>query len=369
MRLVLLIPTLDRSGAEKQFALLACGLKRKTDWDVRAVALTRGGPYEKELKEAGIPLRILNKRAKFDPLALLRLRQLLREWSPDILHTWLFAANAYGRMAAGRRPKCRVVVSERCVDSWKSGWQLKLDRRFIPRTDKLLTNSNAVRDFYLSVGYPAERIGVIPNAVAIPQRDEKVRSRLRSEWNVPQDARVVGYVGRLARQKRIKDLIWGFQQFRQLTDNVHFVIAGDGPERADLESYAYQMNCDHLIHFVGHREEGTALMNAFDLFWLGSDFEGMSNSLMEAMAAGLPCVASDIPPNRELVVNGETGELYPVGDTVALAQFSDRIINDAEMFSTMSGNARERMATEFGIDAMIDRHIACYQSLLESAGC
>ncbi|MBW3541867.1 MAG: glycosyltransferase, partial [Planctomycetes bacterium] len=99
IRLLSVIPTLDRSGAEKQFTLLATRLP-KEEFDVHAVALTRGGPYATELEQAGVPLTVLGKRLKFDPLALVRLKRLIRRLQPDVLHTWLFAANAYGRIAA-----------------------------------------------------------------------------------------------------------------------------------------------------------------------------------------------------------------------------------------------------------------------------
>src|SRR5271154_6951246 len=93
-KLLLLIPTLDHSGAEKQFALLATRLPRD-EFDVHAVTLTRGGPYEAMLRDAGVRLTHLNKRMKFDPLALWRLRSLVKEERPDILHAWIFAANSY----------------------------------------------------------------------------------------------------------------------------------------------------------------------------------------------------------------------------------------------------------------------------------
>ena len=109
---------------------------------------------------------------------------------------------------------------------------------------------------------------------------------------------------------------------------MYLLLVGDGPERANLLELARHMSCDHLVRFTGHRDDAARLIGLFNVFWLASDFEGMSNSIMEAMAAGVPVVASDIPPNRELVVDGQTGFLVKVGDSVGMAQFADRILAD-----------------------------------------
>ena len=365
IKLLLLIPTLDRSGAEKQFSLLAAGLPRE-EFEVQVVCLTRGGPYESLLREKGIPVTVLHKRMKFDPVAYFRLRGFIRRWRPDIVHTWLFAANAYGRLAVGGRSRPRVIISERCVDSWKQGWQLKLDRKLIPRTDRLIANSQSVAEFYRGQGFPGERIVVIPNGIQLasdgPLSPDEKNAQLK-EWGIPPGSRIVGYAGRLAPQKRGADLIWSLQLLRQLTDRVFLVIVGDGPDRFEMMKLAQHMGCDHLVRFLGPQEDVPRLMRAMDVFWLASDFEGQSNSVMEAMAVGVPVVASDIPANRELVIDGETGFLVRVGDCPAFSQFTDRILADAELARRLGEAGRERMRNHFDLDAMIESHRVLYQEL------
>lgn len=364
IKLLLLIPTLDRSGAEKQFTLLATRLP-KDEFQVHVAALTRGGPFAEVLEQHGVPCTIIGKRLRFDPFALSRLRSLVRAEDPDVLHSWLFAGNAYARLIAGRQPRPRVVVSERCVDTWKSGWQLWLDRRQIRRTQRLIANSHSVADFYRERGFPPDRIAVIPNGVEIPQFDTGERKAVLDEFDIPPEHSVVGYVGRLARQKRGKDLIWAMQLLRQLREKVHMLVVGDGPERRKLQDLAKHMGCDHLVRFASHRDDASRFYAAFDVFWLASDFEGMSNSLMEAMAAGIPCVVSDIPPNRELLEDGKQGFVVKVGDSVGFAQFTDRILADAELHGRLAAAARERMRSEFGIDRMVAAHAALYRELCE----
>src|SRR5262249_5376698 len=154
-----------------------------------------------DLVAAGIPVTVLNKRFKGDPFAWLRLRRLLKKLQPDVLHTWLFAANSYGRLAAGSVPRMPVVVSERCVDSWKAGWQLWLDRRLVGRTTRLVGNSQSVADFYHSLGVPAEKLAVIYNGIDSIEHPPQARETIRRELEIKPESHVVGYVGRMAKQK------------------------------------------------------------------------------------------------------------------------------------------------------------------------
>jgi len=423
-RVVLLIPTLDRSGAEKQFTLLATKLPRD-EFDVRAIALTRGGPYETELHAAGVPLTVIGKRAKFDPLAFWRLRDELKRHDPDILHTWLFAANAYGRLCAHAIPRAKIVVSERCIDSWKSGWQLWLDRRLISRTDRLVGNSPSVVEFYRELGVPTEKLVCIPNGIECggtspvpsprlcgervrgeplgddspistvspdtpqstivtaqskqskepltltlsPQSrgegtEPKNRPTVLAELSLPSDAFVVGFIGRLAKQKRVVDLIWAVETLRQIRPRLHLVVIGDGPERERLEQFTHDVHCTEHVRFLGHRDDAARLLPAFDVFCLASSFEGMSNSVMEAMAAGLPVLASDIPPNCELVVPSETGFLFKLADSVGIMQFLRRLIDEPGLGERLGRAGRERIEREFSVERMVDGYANLYRQLI-----
>ena len=367
IRLALLIPTLDRSGAEKQLTLLATHLPA-AEFDVHVIALTRGGPYEGVLTEHGIPLTVLDKRHKLDVSAFRRLKATLRELQPHVLHTWLFAANSYGRLAVARPADTKVVVSERCVDSWKAGWQLWLDRRLISRTDRLIGNSQSVVDFYVEHGFPRDKTSFIYNGITPPPEESSSdrRAELLKECRLPHDARLVGIVGRLAKQKRISDLLWAMQILRQANDKSYLLIVGDGPERSALESVARDVECSEHVRFLGHRDDAATLMPCFDVVWLGSDFEGLSNSLMEAMSAGVPVVATNIPPNRELIDHGTEGFLVDVGDGVGFAQYTVKLFGDDDLAQTMGVAGRARIENDFSVQQMVDAHITLYCQLLNS---
>ena len=370
IKVSLLIPTLDQSGAEKQLALLATTLPRD-EFEVQVIALTRGGPYERLLKENHIPVKILNKRFRFDPFAYRALKKTLQRQQPDILHTWLFAANSYGRMAVKHLPSSqkrpKVIVSERCIDSWKSNWQHKVDRSLLPQTSLLVGNSQGVIDFYREKGVPESILRVVHNGIPSANSTvcETTRCQLFKEQNLPENARLIAFVGRLARQKRVEDLLWAVELLRQMNENVILLVIGDGPERAKLEQLAHKYTVTPNVRFLGHRNDVSKLLPLFEIFLLASDFEGQSNSIMEAMSYGIPVIASDIQPNRELVIHGKTGFLTSVGDCTGFAQYAERILANSQLAKEMASASQKRMQEEFSIDKMVQRYAALYREVLK----
>ena len=362
IRIAFVIPTLDQSGAERQFTLLAKGLPRD-EFAVHVIALNRGGPYAEELRAAGISVEILGKRFRFDPLTYLRLRNSLRAFKPDIVQSFLFAANSYVRLPGIAPAGCQVVVSERCVDSWKSGWQLAMDRRLIGFTNAMTANSASVASFYESVGVPKGLITVIPNAMPGPP-ENCTREQARAILGLRAEDRVVGFAGRLAPQKRLPDLIWAFQLLHQIVENARLVLIGSGPERDSLAAFASQLGCREKIIFTGHRADAWPLLTAVDAFVLPSEFEGMSNSLMEAMSLGIPCVASDIAPNQELIAHDQTGLIFPLGKSPELTKALVRVMQTPELASKLGTAGRQLIETQHSVGQMVDRHRTLYNRLL-----
>jgi glycosyltransferase involved in cell wall biosynthesis len=362
-RILHIIPTLDRSGAEKQLTLLATRLARE-EFDPHVCVLTRTGPYEQELKQAGVPVTVIGKPLKIDPGAFLRLKRHIASLRPDLVHTWLFAANSYGRAAALAAGVRHIVAAERCVDPWKVWHELAIDRWLARRTDRIVVNSSGVRDFYVRHGLPQEKFVVIPNGISAPPPTDISREELHSELGLPTGARMIGAVGRLWPQKRIKDLIWAADLLKVIRDDVHLLIIGDGPHRRRLEQFRRQVRIEDKVHFLGHRSDVPRLMPHFDLFWLGSEYEGLPNVIMEAMIAGVPVVATDISGNRDLVVPGETGYLVPVGDRAALARQAVKLLDDAELARRLGEAGRRRVLEEFSVERMVERHVQLYRELL-----
>jgi glycosyltransferase involved in cell wall biosynthesis len=364
-RLLLIIPTLDRGGAEKQLTLLACGLAERGDFDVHVCCLTHGGPWFAALAKAGVPVEIIGKKGKLDLSAYWKLKRHIQSLRPDIVHTWLFAANSYGRQAAIASGVKHIVAGERCVDRWKVWYELAIDRRLAKRTQKIVTNSSGVVDFYAERGIAREKFAVIPNGIEpfVPP-DDNPREILCEELGVPSDVKLIAAIGRLWPQKRVKDVIWAAELLRVVRDDVHALVIGDGPQRWRLERYCEQVGNSSMCHILGERSDVPRILPHLYAVWLASAYEGQSNAIMEAMAAGLPVVASDIAGNRDLVVPNETGFLVPVGDKAGFARKMQTLLNDPELASRLGAAGRERMLSEFSIEQMIQRHEALYRGLL-----
>lgn len=363
------IPTLDQSGAERQLCHLACGLHQR-QISVDVIALNRGGYYERPLQELGIPVSILQKRFRFDPLTWQRLRHTLHQRQPEIVQSFLFAANAYVRLPGVCPASSKIVISERCVDTWKSGWQKRMDRYQRRRMARMTTNSRAVADFYQhEIGVAAEDIDVIPNGIDTSEHSSgrPPSIDLRAELGLSPETRLVGFVGRLAAQKCLRDLIWAFHLlFQALEQQAALVLMGDGPERNDLAEFARSVGCRDSVYFTGHRDDARELLGQLNAFCLPSAFEGMSNSLMEAMAAGVPAVVSDIAANTELVRHEHTGLVVPVGDSVAMGKALRRLLTDTELAQTLASRAVTQIREEHSVSKMVDRYQQLYEDLLKA---
>ena len=363
-RILHIIATLDRAGAEKQLSLLARGLPRDR-FDVHVCALTRGGPLAEELADAGIPVVVLNKRLKADPFALARLVRHLRSLQPDLIHTWMFTANSYGRAAGRLAGVQRMIASERCVDRWKSAWQFAVDRRLAGWTDRFVANAPAVRGFCAAHGIDGGKFDVIANGIASPPPSRWTRQEFLQEFDLPADAPLLGAVGRFWPQKRMKYLIWVAEVLHLLHPDAQLLIAGDGPLRAQAMRYSTLLDGNSYIHFLGERDDVPDILPHLDLFWHVSGYEGLPNAVMEAMAAGLPVVATDVPGSRDLIRSGETGMLVAVNDRSEMVQVSDSLITDSARRAALGRAAREHVLAEFPVEEMIGRYVELYERTLE----
>ncbi|MCL2118606.1 MAG: glycosyltransferase [Planctomycetaceae bacterium] len=379
IKVLQIIPTLDQSGAEKQMTLLAAGLPRD-EFEVHVAVLTRTGPLAHELEAANIPYTLIEKTSKIDLFAYFRLKKLIRKIKPDVVHTWLFAGNAYGRATAFACKVPVVFAGERCVDPWKGHGHFLIDRTLAKKSDAIITNSGGVADFYAKNGIPAGRFVVIPNAVSgfrLQASDFKKESppgslklQVFEELGLQPARHIIAMVARLWPQKRIQEAIWAADMLKFAGEDFHFLIFGDGPQADELVRYRNSICINDRVHFLGHRSDVSSFMPHFDVLWCTSAYEGQSNSILEAMSFGVPVIASDIPGNRDLVVHDVTGFLTQEhGDDFRrrsrdLVKRTTQLFEDPAKCAELGRAAAERIAEHFTLEKMIAAHAELYSKTL-----
>lgn len=346
--------------------LLAKGLPRDR-FQVEVAALSRLGPLEAELRDAGVRVTAIGKRFKVDPIALIGLARFLKANAFDVVQTWIFAANTYGRVAARMAGAPVVVVAEMAVDLWKGRADRYVDRWLSTWCDRLVGNSHAVVAFYEQLGVPKDRLTMIYSGAAAMEHaaaDPAVRAELGFEAEAP----LILFAGRLALQKRVDDLLKALDLLQTVQPNARTVIAGDGPLRDRLEQTSHAYHLDHHVKFLGHREDVPRLMAASDLIVLPSAYEGLPNVLLEAMQLSKPVVATAAPGTTEVVIDGQTGLLVPVGNPPLLARAMRDVIRDPALARRLGEAGRARVEAEFRAETMITQFAELYEQLARSKG-
>jgi glycosyltransferase involved in cell wall biosynthesis len=387
MRRVLhIIDSLDRTDAAHQLRVLALGLAREgVEVQIASLdAIKSPLPITEQQCEAAagespiVPVMALGRRGTIDPLAFTRLVRLIQRFRPDVVHTWNLDAAMYagaalrpwpqkwhGRVRAARvRPEHpKLVIGLYRIEPWKPAWHYFFARRLSSLSDRLVTNSSSVREWFASRGWPSEKFAQSPIGASIGRPSDVSRETLLRELELPRDAKLIGVVGRLSPENRTKDLIWAADLLRVLHDNLRVLVIGDGPLRSPLEEYARLASDLEHIKFLGDRGDMCRTMPHFDVLWNGGENVGLSPAILDAMAAGVPVVASDTPTNSELVVENETGYLIPLGirsGRAARARHTDRIFSDAQLATRLGAAGRKRVAEQFTPKRMVEWHEELY---------
>jgi glycosyltransferase involved in cell wall biosynthesis len=358
--IVFLTRDLDIGGAQRQMVDLAAGLQR-CGWKVKVASFYAGGALEGELAGAGVPLICLNKSGRWDMAGFLwRLLRLLRRERPDIAHGLLGVPNILLSLLKPVLGDTRVVwgIAASNMDLSQYDWLMRLEFRVsiaLSRcADLMISNSRAGLDYHAARGYPPERIIVIPNGVDVQRfrPDAEARRRLRSEWGVAPDEKLVGVVGRLDPMKDHRNFLRAAARVAAVRPAARFVCIGDGPSafRLELEALARQLGLDRCLLWAGTREDICDVYNAFDVKVSSSISEGLSNAVAEAMATGVPCVVTDVGDSAE-VVDG-LGWVCPPDDSAAL---STAILHALESLPCDGTRIRQRICANYSAQARLDR--------------
>ena len=352
-RILLAIDSLQHGGAERHVVDLAVALHRRGD-DVE-VACSADGPLAAELREHGVPVHVAMPRLVKRRTSLRyawALRRLVRRTRPDVVHAHLYASAAAAAIATVGTD-VPLVVCEQTEAPWRSRRARVMSRWVYRRARVVVAVSEAIRDL-LEDGF-----GVLPAKVAL------VRN---SVTPVPADAAArdgarpptIGTIARLHPEKGLHHLLEAAPRIAAAVPGARFAVVGDGPLRAELEAAAREHGVADRVEFLGARDDARRLMAGFDLLVLPSISEGTPLTIVEAMLAGLPVVASAVGGIPEQVVDGVTGLLVPPRDPDALAAAATRVLSDPELARRLGEAGRARAEAEFSHATTIRRIDAVY---------
>lgn len=370
MRVVLTIGQLDVGGTEGQLVQLARGLRDRGVF-VAVASLYSGGPYVEHLESAGIPVylaRLPRIRGR-DFLnvfilvpRLVRFALWLRRQRPDVVQGFLFHAYVLTAFVARMVRVPVVVAGRRSLGNFKEGRRLLLatERLATRLTDLLIANSQAVAaDVVRQEDVAAAKVCVIPNG--IPERFFEDQPPL--EFDADTQVRIT-CVANLRVYKGHRTLLEAVAQLSDSGRQTTVLLAGEGPERSSLENQAAEAGID--VRFLGSVRDIPGLLAASDIVVLPSYEEGFSNSLLEAMAAGRPIIATSVGGNPEAL--GDGGLLVPPRDASALRDALDRLLAHPETARELGARARARAHAEYSESAMVAHYISVYEKLCGSAG-
>lgn len=286
-----------------------------------------------------------------------------------LVHSYLFHANLLGTLAARLARVPVALTSKRSLDTYArrvDRWACRVGNRL---ADRVTVPAEAVKQHvHQEEGCPLKKIVVIPNGIDLDRVDGWASPRwANTRDRVPSDP-VVGTVGRLSQKKGQEDFLEAGVIVLNQVPQARFHFVGDGPLRMELESRARELGVDGRVRFFGAAMDAPHLLFQMDLFVLPSHMEGMSNALIEAMAAGLPVVATDVGGTPDVVLDGQTGILVPPRNPARLAEAIVTLLKDPERARAMGAAGRARVEGHFTTQTMVTRLEALYRGLLADKG-
>jgi glycosyltransferase involved in cell wall biosynthesis len=334
MKILHLIDSLDYGGSACQLRTLAPGLGDH----VEVCCLGPEMPWSTALRQAGVTVHTLGWTRWLDFSAWWNLREIVHGMNPDVVHVWrLPALRMLAVVAKDRLP--RTVVSGALPAAGKLAWW---DRRLLQQVRCVAVASTTEREHGVRLGLVHPAVHVVPLAVDCPPAPATASASGRS----------IVCVGRLDRAHGMRQAVWAFDIICHLRGDVNLDIVGDGPELAALRELTIGLQ-NSAVAFHGSRADATDVLAGADVVWAPSQASCGQQAALEAMALGRVVIASDVPCLRELIQDGETGFLVPVGDVVQVARRTHGLLNDAGLRDRVGSAARESVNRRYRlVDAL-----------------
>ncbi len=365
--IALVITDLDVGGAERALFELVTRLDRRR-WNPKVISLSGPGPFYQALGKRGVEAECLGLRNSEPVRGIIRLTEAIRKHRPVLIQSFLFHANIASRFAGMLAGVPRVIGGVRVAEREKA-WHLIIERLTAPLTSGVVCVSKGVaRDLKKRTRWPCSRLVVIPNGIDLSRfgDDPEESSPLVEELRIPPDQVIGLFVGRITRQKGLRTLLDALERPEILKLPLHLVIVGEGDQREELER---RTNSSPALRgrmsWVGFREVSRSLFQAARFLVLPSEWEGMPNIVLEAMANGLPVIGTAIEGTEDLVIDGVTGWLVPPRDPSSLASAIMEATQSPETAASRGVEAHAFVLRQFQLDQVVASYERLWESVLD----
>lgn len=375
IRLLEFITFFYLGGTERQVVNLTKGLSPE-QFQVHMGCFGKVGPFLEEVISLGIPVSEYKTGSLYSVgsmRARLRFARDLRRHSIDIVHSYGFYSNVFAILAARLARVPVVIASIRDCGETLTPMQKLVQRMFCQQADCILANAEGVRHWLIGEGYPAGKIEVIRNGIALaPSVDAEPAGRLRQELGLPVDTPLVAVLSRLNPMKGIEYFLEAAAIVLRRFPAVRFLIIGGGSYRADgsykieIEKRAADLGLFGRVFFMGFRTDVPEILAQINISVLPSLSEGLSNSLLESMAAAVPAIATRVGGTPEAMEDGTTGLLVPPRDSTALAEAMALLLEKPELARHFGESGRRRVIDLFSIEKMVHQTELLYRKLLSA---
>jgi glycosyltransferase involved in cell wall biosynthesis len=368
IRVAHILRSLEFGGAEKLVVDLA-GLQKESDRiEPELVCLESLGPLHGEAGRRGLPCILIGSGGVRYLSGIGRMRSHFSRTKPDIVHTHNFLSHVHAAPAA-RLAGIPVVHTKHGRAVMSFAWSKRFRRFLYQLADRIVVVSNETGESFLAKsGVAPERVTVIHNGIDTGRFAGVDRNGARQDLRINGDAIVFGAVSRLDPVKDHLTMIEAFKKISRTCARCLLVIVGDGPERGTIERKVEELGLGGAVKLEGFSAEVPKYLASFDLFLQPSTEEGLSLTILEAAAAGVPVVASSVGGTGEIIEDGKTGMLVLPQDVEALADVMRRFVEDPAPFRDMARRARKNVEERFSLAGMAAAYEALYTSVLRLRG-
>ncbi len=378
IKILHVIDSLDVGGMERVVIDVVNGLDQ-SQFDQVVCCVSRKGEAAWRLRE-GARLVDLGKGDVADPLMPLKIASVIRRETPDIIHTqsWSGIDASIAKLISGRAGLIHSEHGRNFPHISSEPLKRRIARRLLYQiSDAVFAVSNELRDYYCrQTGFPRDRMRVVPNGIDVRRIDNAASGAVREEFGISEDDFVVGTVTRLDATKDTITLARAFARLYpsapQSRDDapakpgarLRLLIVGDGNQRMAIESFGAERGLNDAIIFAGVRHDVPRLLGAMNMFALSSLSEGMPITVLEAMAARLPVVATNVGSLPQLVDEGVTGFLVESRDDRSLAERIALLRSNRDLATRFGQAARRKVEREYSLESMLRRYAELYLSVL-----